>query len=258
MYLREGLPEVGDFVIGTVSKVSQHKIVLTLDEYKQLRGTLYTSEMHRKQVRTMRVLFKSGRKFVCKVVSSDKTGIDLSLRKVGAGQERTKEEEFKNEKIADGIILQLAKSTNTKYETLFKKIGIPILKKYNLIYPFFEEVLRDESIVKQLKIDKSTNENLVKTILKRIKPKNSILKLNVLMESNESNGLEKIKRSITDSIKFIKKEGGKLTVKYIGAPKYRFILEHENGKTAQKLVINMEARLNKYLKNGSLTIKEIK
>jgi len=127
-----------------------------------------------------------------------------------------------------------------------------------LIYPFFEELLRDVSLVKQLKLDKKTNETLINSISNRIKPKNTILKLNVLIESKNSNGLEKIQKSIKDSINFIKNEGGTLKVKYIGAPKYRFILEHENGKIAQKLVTSMEARLNKHLKNGSLSIKSAK
>lgn len=258
MYLRDSLPDVGDFVIGTVSKVSQHQIELNLEEYKKLSGILYTSEMHRKQVRTLRVLFKSGRKFVCKVITADKSGVGLSLRKVGEGQKRTKEEEFKNEKIADEIISQLSKSTNKKYDFLFNKIGAPLLKKYNLIYPFFEEVIRDDSLLKELKLDKSTGDKLFDAISARIKPKNTILKLNVLMESKDSNGLNKIQKSISDSVKFIKKEGGNLTVKYIGAPKYRFILEHENGKIAQKLITNLEARLIKHLKHGSITIKNIK
>ncbi len=258
MYLREGLPDIGDFVIGTVSKVSQHQIVLTLDEYNKVKGILYTSEMHRKQVRTLRVLFKVGRKFVCKVISSDKSGVELSLRKVGAGQERTKEEEFKNEKIADEIISQLAKSTKKKYNDLFKNIGLPLLKKYNLIYPFFEELVRDESFIKELKLDKKTSDGLLEAISARIKPKNTILKFNVLMESKDSKGLDKIKKGISNIISFIEEEGGVLTVKYIGAPKYRFVLEHENGKTAQKLVNSIEARLSKHLKNGSLKIKGIK
>lgn len=258
MYLRDGLPDVDNFVIGTVSRVSQHQIELNLDEYKKLSGILYTSEMHRKQVRTLRVLFKSGRKFVCKVISADKNGIGLSLRKVGEGQKRTKEEEFKNEKIADEIIYQLSKSTKKKYDFLFSKIGTPLLKKYNLIYPFFEEVIRDDSLLKELKLDKSTNDKLFDSISARIKPKNTILKLNVLMESQDSNGLKKIQQGISDSVKFVKNEGGILTVKYIGAPKYRFILEHENGKIAQKIITNLEARLIKHLKHGSVTIKNIK
>ena len=88
--------------------------------------------------------------------------------------------------------------------------------------------------------------------------KNTILKFNVSISSRDSNGLSKIKKGISDTISFIKREGGTLTVKYIGAPKYRFVLEHENGKTAQKLVNSMEARLSKHLKNGSLTIKSVK
>ena len=258
MYLREGLPDIGDFVIGTVSKISQYRIELNLDEYNKVKGILYTSEMHRKQVRNLRVIFKTGRKFVCKVISSDKGGVNLSIRKVGAGQERTKEEEFKNEKIADEIISQLSKSTKKKYSDLFKKIGTPVLNKYNLIYPFFEALIRDYSLVKELKLDKKTSDALINAVSARIKLKNTILKFNVSISSRDSNGLSKIKKGISDTISFIKREGGTLTVKYIGAPKYRFVLEHENGKTAQKLVNSMEARLSKHLKNGSLTIKSVK
>ena len=87
MYLREELPEVGDFVIATVDNISAHTVELNLDEYKELKAVLHTKEMHRKQVRTLKVFFKIGRKIVGKVIRSNASGIDLSIRKVGLGQE---------------------------------------------------------------------------------------------------------------------------------------------------------------------------
>ena len=260
MYLRNELPEVGDFVIGTVSNISQHQIEMKLDEYKKLTGILYTSEMHRKQIRTLRVLFKKGRKFVCKVLSSDKRGINLSIRTVGAGQERTKHQQFKSEKIADEIIVQLSKQLKKKYNDLFKKIGIPLLKTYNLIYPFFEEVVLDKTILTELKLDKKTKDALEKSIINRIKPKTAILRYTVLVESKASDGLEVIKKLLNDAKKIVKKRDGTLIIKYIGAPNYRFILEHENQKTAKKIMNDLLDTLAKKIsKNkGNLKSEELK
>ena len=44
--------------------------------------------------------------------------------------------------------------------------------------------------LEELKLDKSTTDNLFGAISARIKPKNTILKLNILMESKDSNGLK--------------------------------------------------------------------
>ena len=72
-----------------------------------------------KTVRNFKVVFKKNRKFVLKVIKSSKSGINLSLRKVGAGQERAKQEEYRNEKIADEIINQTSKQLKIKYSELF-------------------------------------------------------------------------------------------------------------------------------------------
>tara|TARA_Y100000310_G_scaffold343056_1_gene448947 strand:- start:1588 stop:2370 length:783 start_codon:yes stop_codon:yes gene_type:complete len=260
MYLREGLPEVGDFVIATVDNVSSHKVELTLDEYKNLKAILHTSEMHRKQVRTLKVFFKIGRKIVGKVLKSGPTGIDLSIRKVGVSQERTKEQEWKNEKIADEIISFAAKKANVDYEKAFEKIGKPLLIKYGLIYDFFSETASDSSLLNELKLDAKLKETLLSIIKNRIKIPTAELKFKVIMESKDSNGLAVIKKVVKDIKKFAKEKGGELTIKYIGAPVYRFEFKHSDRKNAGKIVEELFNSLSKQLnKNaGTIEFKELK
>lgn len=255
MYLRDGLPEVGEFVIATVVNVSSHKVELTLDEYKDLKAVLYTSEMHRKQVRTLKVFFKIGRKIVGKVTKSGPTGIDLSIRKVGASQERTKEEEWKNEKIADEIISFAAKQADVDYEKAFEKIGKPLLKKYGLIFSFFSEVASDNSILNELKLDKKLKESLLSVIQGRIKIRTADLKFKVSIESKAPNGLKVIKDTIKDAIKFVEEKDGELTVKYISAPVYRFEFKHPDLKGSGKIVEELFDSLSKQLNKAKGTIE---
>jgi translation initiation factor 2 subunit 1 len=257
MYLRDGLPEVGDFVIATVDGVSFHKVELTLDEYKDSKAVLNTSEMHRKQVRTLKVFFKLGRKIVGKVIKSGPSGIDLSIRKVGASQERTKETEWKNEKIADEIISFAAKQANIDYDKAFAKIGKPLLDKYGLIFPFFSEVVSDNALLNELKLDKKLKESLISVVQGRIKIKTANLKFKVTMESKSPNGLEVIKKTVKDAIKFAEEKEGELTVKYIGAPIYRFEFKHPDQKGASKIVEELFDSLSKQLNKEKGTIESV-
>jgi len=260
MYLREELPEVGDFVIATVDSVSRHKVELALDEYKNLKAILHTSEMHRKQVRTLKVFFKIGRKIVGKVIKSSDAGIDLSIRKVGASQERTKEQEWKNEKIADEIISFTAKQANVDYEKAFEKIGKPLLTKYGLIYDFFSETASDNTLLNELKLNKKLKETLLSIIQNRIKIPTANLKFKVIVESRASNGLEEIKKVMASAEKFAKKQGGELTIKYISAPVYRFEFKHSDRKNAGKIVEELFNSLSKQLNKavGNIEFEEIK
>jgi translation initiation factor 2 subunit 1 len=211
-------------------------------------------------VRTLRVFFKIGRKIVGKVVRSNSSGIELSIRKVGAGQEKTKEQEWKNEKIADEIISFTAKQAKVDYDKVFEKIGKPLLKKYGLIYPFFSETVSDIPLLNELKLDKKLKETLLSIIKNRIKIPTANLKFKVLIDSRAPNGLEEIKKVIESAEEFAEKEGGALTIKYISAPEYRFEFKHSDRKNASKIVEDLFNYLSKQLNKvtGKLEFTEIK
>ena len=67
MYIRKNIPEIGEFVIGTVESTKSHHVIFKLDEYN-LNADLYTTEINRKEVRNFKVVFKKNRKFVLKVI----------------------------------------------------------------------------------------------------------------------------------------------------------------------------------------------
>src|SRR3990172_1648818 len=82
------LPEVGEIVIATVSKVSDHGAYVTLDEYNNIQGFLHVSEIAPGWVRNISRYVKEGEKKVLlvKKVRSERSEIDLSLKQISKDQ----------------------------------------------------------------------------------------------------------------------------------------------------------------------------
>jgi len=255
MYIKKNIPEIGEFVIGTVESTRAHQVIFNLDEYN-INADLYTTEINRKEVRNFKVVFKKNRKFVLKVVKSSKSGINLSLRKVGSGQERAKQEEYRNEKIADEIINQTSKQLKIKYSDFFKKTGDKILDKYDLLYPLFQESIENHEIMDFLKLTKKNKDALLSNIKSRISVKEKTFKYNFNFESKKSNGILIIKNTVKKILESVKNEKVKLEIKYIGPGKYRFNITPKNNKKINKIIEIIEKTLRKNL--TYLGMKEIK
>ncbi len=86
------LPEVGEIVIATVSKVSDHGAYVTLDEYNNIQGFLHVSEIAPGWVRNISRYVKDGEKKVLlvKKVRSERSEIDLSLKQISKDQKKKK------------------------------------------------------------------------------------------------------------------------------------------------------------------------
>jgi len=255
MYIRKNLPEAGELVIGTVKSTKSHHVIFNLDEYN-LKADLYTTEINRKEVRNFKVVFKINRKFVLKVIKSDKSGINLSLRKVGSGQDRAKQEEYRNEKIADEIINQTAKQLKIEYSKLFKNTGDKILTKYNLIYPLFQESIENEKILDFLKLNSKEKNCLLDNIKSRITIKEKIFKYNFKFESKKSDGLLKIKDISKKIENEVKNQDSKIDIKYMGPGKYRFNIIPKNSKKINKILELIEKLIRKNAEYGGM--KQIK
>jgi len=95
------LPEIGEIVLATVSKVSDHGAYVILDEYNNVQGFLHVSEIAPGWVRNIGRYVKEGEKkvLVVKKVRSDRNEIDLSLKQISKDQKKKKLLEVKNMKI---------------------------------------------------------------------------------------------------------------------------------------------------------------
>ena len=78
------LPETGEIVIATVTKISDHGAYVTLDEYNKIQGFLHVSEIAPGWVRKVNKYVREGEKKVLlvKKVERGRKEIDLSLNSI--------------------------------------------------------------------------------------------------------------------------------------------------------------------------------
>src|SRR5439155_19857775 len=100
------MPEVGDLVVTTVTRVEDYGAYVKLDEFSGIEGLVHISEISTTWVRNIREHARQGQKLVLKVlrVSSQRNQIDLSLRRVTGREKSEKMREWKKERKDEAII----------------------------------------------------------------------------------------------------------------------------------------------------------
>ena len=91
------MPEQGEIVLATITKVMDHGAYVTLDEYEDIQGFLHISEIAPGWIRSVNRFVKDGEKKVLlvKKVNAQRRDIDLSLKQVSNDQKKQKLKEVK-------------------------------------------------------------------------------------------------------------------------------------------------------------------
>ncbi len=91
------MPEQGEIVIATVTKVMDHGAYVTLDEYDGIQGFLHISEIAPGWIRSINRFVKENEKKVLlvKKINQKRGDIDLSLKQVSKDQKKHKLKEVK-------------------------------------------------------------------------------------------------------------------------------------------------------------------
>ena len=234
MYKRKGLPEKGDLVICTIDRTLPHSAFVKLEEYGNLEGMVHDSELSRKWTRNRKSYLKTGRKLVCKVMTTG-DNISLSVRRVGPAQARSKQEEWRLENKAHNILTVLAKQLKMSTDDIYDKVGAKILEKEGLIYPFLMNVAKEgESKLKVLNLDKKLSSNLFKLISNRIAVPKVKRDVKLIMKSNGPDGLEIIKKFFKTVENEAEKENSEVKITYCGSPDYKIKIISSDYKKCEK------------------------
>lgn len=236
------LPEEGDITIVTIKEVTGHGAYVTLDEYNGMTGFLHISEIATGWIRNIERFVKPKQKAVLKVVRVDKSRaeVDLSLKQVSGEERKSKLIEVKkNEKASAFMEIVKAKTKLTDIDIM--EIEDKILEKYDYLYDVFE-------IVAKRGIEAVQNLGLSTEVLKAIEEESSkiqLLRVEVRavteISLKKSDGIDLIKNTLT-SVETTR-GSTKVSVTYIGAPKYRIVITAENFKVAEKAMNNVVEKI---------------
>ena len=228
------LPEVGEIVIATVTKIGDHGAYVSLDEYNNIQGFLHISEIAQGWVRSVGKFVKEGEKKVLlvKKVREGREEIDLSLKQISRDQKKKKLLDVKRYEKGKGIIKSVQEKTKLSGAEI-ENLEDKIFSKYDSIYDAVVDIARRGiDVLNDLKLPKKILDVIVEEGSKIKLPSAEILGVLEITDTS-SNGIENIKKKLQD---LEKKGQNGVVISYIGAPKYRLRVTAPDFKSAERIL----------------------
>lgn len=247
---RKRMPEDGEIVLCTVTRILHHSVFVDLDEFGR-QGMIYISEIAPGRIRNLSDFVQEGKKVVCKVLRIDaqKGHIDLSLRRVNESQRRNKLDQIKHEQIAEKIIENLCTELKLDKLKVYSEIMQKIQDPYDFLYIFFFDFVVGKTSFEKFGITDKYVNRLSELVKERIKlPKVELLG-DLVLKSYNPNGVELIKECIRIALS---KGDDKTTIKYMGGGKYLLSVVAEDYGTAEHVLYNVtNAAIDYMIQNDS-------
>jgi len=160
------MPEQGEIILATVTKVMDHGAYVTLDEYDDIQGFLHISEIAPGWIRSVSRFVKDGEKKVLLVKKVKSNDIDLSLKQVSKDQKKQKLKEVKKYEKGKTLLENLQEKTKLTDEEI-EKIEDKMYTQFDSVYDGFMEIARNGiSIITDLKLQKKLQLHLKKFVQK--------------------------------------------------------------------------------------------
>ena len=248
------LPEQGEIVIATVTKIMDHGAYVSLDEYGGIQGFLHVSEIAPGWIRSVSRYLKEGEKKVLlvKKVKPERIDIDLSLKQVSKDQRKKKLLEVKRFEKGKTLIQNIKEKIKLS-EAEIDKLEEGLYSKYDSIYDAFLEIARKGiSEISDLKFSKKLV-TAIEEVASKIRIPSVEIRGILELTSNRSDGVEIIKKTLLDVIK--KEKEAKIEITYLGAPKYRLSVTSKDFKSAEKALKPILADIQQSIEKKKGTFK---
>ncbi len=235
---KQGIPEEGDVVLATVSRIEPHAAFISLEEYDGVEGLIHISEISKSWVKNIKSHLRVNQQVVCKVIRVKRRDgfVECSIRRVSDYDMRTKWEQIRRQKRAEAIIELVAEKTGRTFDEIYEMLK-PLEKKYIELYAAFEEAKKQgSSVFKDLPED--VRKELWEMVDKSVALPKVSISGTLKLQSFAPDGIERIKKAL---------KGEDAEVKYLGAPKYQIVITAVDYKEAEKKLKDLLKKIEKRL-----------
>ncbi len=248
------MPEEGEIVIATITKIGDHGAYVNLDEYSNVPGFLHISEIAQGWVRNVGKFVRVGDKKVLlvKKISQSRKEIDLSLKQISRYQQKKKMLDLKRHDKGKGIIKTVKEKAKLSASDT-EKLEDKIFSKYDSIYDAAFDVARNGiEVIESLKLPKKTADAFV-DVSSKIKLPSVEIRGIFEITDHSPNGVENIKKSLQGFEGNGSKD--KVDVLYVGAPKYRISVKSSDFKSAENTLKPILETIQKTTEKNKGTFK---
>lgn len=248
------LPEAGELVLATITKIMDHGAYVNLDEYDGAQGFLHISEVAPGWIRNVGRFVRVGEKKVLlvKKINPRRSEIDLSLRQVSRDQKKKKLLEVKRTEKGLTLIGNVKEKAGLSSKEA-DKLEEQLYNKFNSVYDAFSEIaVKGINVLNDLKLSKKIL-SAIEEISSNIKVPSVEIRGILEITNSKSDGLEIIKKTLLDITK--KNENSRIEISYIGAPRYRLHISAQNFKEAEKVLKPTLSTMQKTIEKKGGTFK---
>jgi translation initiation factor 2 subunit 1 len=238
MASKEEYPDLGTLVVCTVQNVKNFGAFVSLDEYGGREGFIHITEVATGWVKYIRDYIREGQKIVCKVLSVDqaKGYIDLSLKVINEHQRREKIYQWKEEQKGEKLLELVAKKVGRTVEQCQEEFVEGLVEKFGALYKAFEECAMSRKALEDAGFKGDWTKEFVNVAVENIDPPFVDISGNIEIASYLPDGISHIRAALAQAEKKMGKEGVEVSIKYVGAPKYRIRVKAKNYKTAEDAI----------------------
>ncbi|OYT40839.1 MAG: translation initiation factor IF-2 subunit alpha [Desulfurococcales archaeon ex4484_58] len=237
---RRELPRVGEYVVATVREIFDYGAYVTLDEFNDMRAYLPWSEVASRWVRNIRDVIRENQKIIVKVIRVDRRRktVDVSLKKVPENEKRRKMLWWKRYLKASKIIELVAEKLGKSIEEAYKDVVWKLEDYYGDPLAGLEEaVIRGREALLEAGVPEEWVDVLVKEASRHVKIKTVKIKAILMLRSTASDGVERIKKILSEINNAINSEENvKGKVYLLGSPRYVVEIISHDYKIAEKIL----------------------
>ncbi len=233
------LPEVGEFVVATVTRIATYGAYVTLDEYNKVEGLVHISEVSSSWVRNIRDHIREGQKTVLRVLRVDpaKLHVDLTLRRVSGPERKEKLLQWKQDARGRKFLNMAAERLKVGPEEAYQAIGVILEDKFGSIYQGLEKAVEDgEAPLLKANIPEEWATTITEVARSKIRLPQMRIRGVLDMTSTKPSGVEILKEAFSKAMGVRKLAHASVSIYTIGAPRYRIEVSAENFKDAERVL----------------------
>lgn len=230
MYRRKiGFPEENELVFGEVTNIQHNSVFVELDTYGR-SGLIHISEISSGRIRNIRDYVNEGDRIICQVIQVDKEKghIDLSLRRVTKLQKKNKRDERKQEQKAEKLLRDLGDEINENPKKAYQ--DIKQVTDYEYLHEAFNDVVEHDKHLSDLGFPERYAEPLERIVRDKISRETVRVGGEIELETYASNGITIVRDALSEAESLDES----LTIRYLGAGKYKIVLEDYNYDDAEQ------------------------
>lgn len=231
-------PEIGDFVIATIERITDYGAYVYLDEYGK-EGLLHISEVASGWIRNIRHFVREGQKVVLLVlrVNPEKGHVDLTLRRVTKRQRREKNLFWKKDRKADSLLRSASEKLKIPLKEVHEKAGALIEHEFGRVYEGLEKAAKEGTeVLLGIGVPKDMAETIAEIAKEKIRIPMVKVKGTLKLQCTKPKGAALIREALLSAQEIEKPMGARVHVSVVAPPRYSIEVSAEEYKEAERIL----------------------